>query len=313
MKKRTILMMILTLTLSASVYAQKEKDKEKDKDRVIVNVGKIKIQDDSERQRERHRSRTEAANDEREQTQEVEEVKLKLERGSRVVIESHTGDVTITGTDGDMLDARADDGGERVSLGYRVSGTTVFINRSLLKGGHRGGEANIQVKLPRYAAVQVSVITGDAIISKVEGEIKANVVSGDLRIQCAKGPIKANSVSGSVEIEGAGSEVYAEAVSGDVLFKGEIAAAGMYNLKSMNGEVEMAIPEKSVGFTATLTTFNGDIETDFPLKLESTTQTGGLNRRIVGRFGDGQAKVALNSFNSSVRILKATGPLPNCK
>jgi DUF4097 and DUF4098 domain-containing protein YvlB len=305
-------MLILTLTFCASVYAQK------DKDRVMVNIGKVKIQDDKEKQKEhyreeRHRARAEAWNEDKEPMQEAEEVKLKLERGSRVVIESQTGDITVTGMDGDMLEARADDGGEKIALGYRVSGTTVYLKRALNKGGHRGGDANINVKLPRFAALQITVLSGNATISRVEGEVRANVVSGDLTIQCAKGLLRANSVSGNVEINGATGDVYAEAVSGDVLFKGEIQATGVYNLKSMNGEVEMMIPEKSSGFTATLTTFNGEIETDFPLKLDSTTQTGGLNRRIVGRFGDGQAKVALNSFNSAVRILKATGSLPNCK
>ncbi len=312
MKKRTILMLILTLAFGASVYAQKEKD------RVIVHLGKVKIQDETEKQKDhqredRHRGRAEGWNENSEPNQEAEEIKLKLERGSRVVIESHNGDVNVTGTDGDMLEAKGEEDGEKAMLGYRVSGTTVYINRSMLKGGHRGGEVNINVRLPRFAALQLSVLTGNATITRVEGEVKANVVSGDLAVQCAKGLLRVNSVSGNVEINGATGDVYAEAVSGDVLFKGEIRAAGIYNLKSMNGEVEMTIPEKSVGFTATLTTFNGELETDFPLKLESTTQTGGLNRRIIGRFGDGQAKVALNSFNSAVRILKATGSLPNCK
>jgi hypothetical protein len=314
MKKRTILILILTLTFCASGYAQKEKD------RVIVNIGKVKIQDDKEKlkdkeryREERHRARAEAWNEVNEQTQEAEEIKLKLERGSRVVIESQNGDITVTGADGDMLEARADDGGEKISLGYRISGTTIFINRHMVKGGHRRGETNINVKLPRFAALQLSLLSGNASVQNVEGEVKANVVSGDLTVQCAKGPLRVNSVSGSVEINGAGGDVYAEAVSGDVLFKGEIRPTGVYNLKSMNGEVEMMIPAKSVGFTATLTTFNGEIETEFELKLESTTQSGGLNRRIVGKFGDGQAKVALNSFNSAVRILKATGSLPTCK
>lgn len=311
MKKRTILILILTLAFCASVYAQKAKD------RVIINIGKVKIQDDKEKQKERHREerhrgRVETENSDRESTQEADEVKLKLERGGRVVIESQHGDVTVTATDNDMLEATGNDGGERVPLGYRVSGSTVYLKRALHRGQHRG-EVNIQVKLPRFAAVQVGVLNGDATITGVEGEVRANVVSGDLLLQCPKGLVKVNSVSGSIQINGATGDVNAEAVSGDVLFKGEIRATGVYNLKSMNGEVEMTIPDKSSGFSATLTTFNGEIETDFPIKLETTTQTAGLNRRIVGKFGDGQAKVSLNSFNSAVRIKKAIGALPNCR
>ncbi|MEW6130309.1 MAG: DUF4097 family beta strand repeat-containing protein [Acidobacteriota bacterium] len=315
MRTRTLFIAILTLfTLNIVGIAQQNSGQAVIRERSVnqTRVEREDLRQGREEQRERRRN-LEVWSDDREPMQEAEVVKLKVERGGKVVIENFHGDVTVNGADGEMLEAKGEGDDDKVMLGYRVSGSTVFIKRSLLKGQHRGGETNIQVSLPRYAGVQVSVITGTATISKIDGEIKANVVSGDLVLNCVKGQVKANSVSGSVEINGATGNVDAEAVSGDVTLKTEIRLSGVYNLKSMSGDVAMMMPEKSAGFTATLTTFNGDLETDFPLKLESTTQTSGMNRRIVGKYGDGQARVVLNSFNGTASIKKATGAFDNCK
>jgi hypothetical protein len=59
------------------------------------------------------------------------------------------------------------------------------------------------------------------------------------------------------------------------------------------------------GFTATLTTYSGELETDFPLKLDSPLQ-GPINRKMVGRYGDGQAQITLDSFSGASRIVKGT-------
>jgi DUF4097 and DUF4098 domain-containing protein YvlB len=242
----------------------------------------------------------------------VQEVKVKIASGARVTIKNFLGNVTVTGADGDTLEATAKDGGERVPLEYRTSGANYYIDHSPTSGIHRGGEANIEVKLPRFAALNLSVVTGDARIMDVGGDVKANIVTGDLKIECAKGHVNAHCVSGSVEIMGATGDVESESVSGDITFRGELRSNGNYRLKSLSGEVEMVVQQNAPGFTATLTTFSGEIETDFPLKVEFNTQSGGMNRRLIGRYGDGQAKVSIDSFSGSARIKKG-GATKSCK
>jgi hypothetical protein len=76
----------------------------------------------------------------------------------------------------------------------------------------------------------------------------------------------------------------------------------------------MAVQSEAPGFTVTMTTFNGEIETAFPIKVESAVQQNEINRRIVGRFGNGQAKISLDSFNAGVRITRAmAADLKACK
>jgi DUF4097 and DUF4098 domain-containing protein YvlB len=103
---------------------------------------------------------------------------------------------------------------------------------------------------------------------------------------------------------GINGDVEANTGSGEVTFRGPIRADGRYRLKSLSGEVEMVIQENPPGFTATLVTYNGEVETVFPLKLKSPLKGSWINRRIEGEYGDGQARLALDSFNGAVRILK---------
>jgi hypothetical protein len=75
----------------------------------------------------------------------------------------------------------------------------------------------------------------------------------------------------------------------------------------------MTIQADAPGFIASLTTYNGKIETDFPLKIEGPLQ-GPINRRITGRYGDGRVKISLDSFNGAVKIAKGTAAeLNQCK
>src|SRR5262249_9569737 len=203
----------------------------------------------------------------------VQEVKVKISGNARVNVSNFLGDVHITGVNGDMLEAVANDGNERIPLKYSVSGSTYNISYSPTNTPHRGGDANIQVKLPRSVAVNLSVITGDANITDVSGDVKPKVVTGDLRIECARRQVDARCVSGSIEILGAVGNLQSESVSGDITFRGEIRAGGTYWMKSMSGEVEMYIQDNAPGFTATITTFSGEIETDFPLKVEKNMQS----------------------------------------
>ena len=76
-------------------------------------------------------------------------------------------------------------------------------------------------------------------------------------------------------------------------------------MKTTSGDVRMAIQADAPGFTATLSAYTGDIETEFPLKVEFSNQRGQINRRLIGRYGDGSVQITLNSFDGTVSLAKA--------
>lgn len=321
-KKPIIIIITLLLILTSFAIAQSEQDAdraqreaERHMERQKAAEARRQAHDEMQKEKEKEkaaRKRDKMDVDDDTPGEMVQEVKVKIAGAARVNVSNFLGDVHVTGTDSDMLEATANDGNERLPLKYSAVGSTYTISYSPSNSPHRSGDANIEVKLPRAAALNLSVITGDAKISNVSGDIKANIVTGDLTIECAKGQVDARCVSGSIEILGAASNIQSESVSGDVTFKGELRPGGTYRLKSLSGEVEMQVQDNAPGFTATMTTFSGEIETDFPLKVEQNTQGSGHNQRLIGRYGDGQIKVTLDSFSGAARIKKG-GAVKSCR
>jgi putative adhesin len=162
--------------------------------------------------------------------------------------------------------------------------------------------------------VDVAATNGGLTVRNTGGDVRANSLTGDVEVRCAKGRAEVSSASGSITLIGIGGDVDASTASADVIFTGPIRGGGSYRLKSLSGGVSMTIQPEVAGFTATLTTYSGEIDTDFPLRVESPVQGGPINRRITGTFGNGQAKLALDSFSGTVKIAKGTAAaLKECK
>ena len=104
------------------------------------------------------------------------------------------------------------------------------------------------------------------------------------------------------------------ATNSSVRLSGSIRADGRYHLKSMSGTVEMEIPANSPGFTAALSSYRGGIGTDFPLKTNKPVPTSSTNQRLIGRYGNGQAQITLDSFDGAVKLGKVSvGALKECR
>jgi hypothetical protein len=162
--------------------------------------------------------------------------------------------------------------------------------------------------------VDVAATNGDLRVHNAGGDVRTNSATGDVEVRCAKGRAEVASASGSITLIGVGGDVDASTGSGDVIFRGPIRVGGNYRLKSLSGGVSMTIQPDVAGFTATLSTYSGEIDTAFPLKVESPVQGGPINRRITGTYGNGQAKLALDSFSGTVKIAKGTAAaLKECK
>jgi hypothetical protein len=315
---------------------------------------------------------------------------MKLERGGKLTISNRFGLISVSGYDGDTVEAKAinEDGGGFDSKIPLIKGDSSRM-RIALEGvivRRHSREVHFQIKVPRYAAIEisdaqesdveienidgavtlvngsgdarlnnigslnadwkrgdivvkgikgrcsarifagevsiedvagmvdVSAISGDLHVTNAGADVKVNSVSGEVFLHCIKGRVNAQSVSGSIEMINVKGDVDSETVSGENIFTGQIRADGTYRMKSNSGEVVMNVVGEAPGFTITMTTFNGEIETGFPIKVDSAIQQNEFNRRIVGRYGNGQAKIALDSFNAAVRIAKSSGSaMKDCK
>jgi hypothetical protein len=252
----------------------------------------------------------------RRQGREIE-FQIKVPRYATLeIVESQETTVEIDDLDG-AVNLASGSGDVRVN---RVGSVAVDWQRGDVRVTDVKGRCSVKiftgdVTIQNVAGlVDVSSINGELRVVNAGGDVKANAVSGEVYIHCAKGRVDARSVSGSIELLGITGNVDSETVSGENVFKGNIQTEGAYRMKSLSGEVAMHIQSDAPGFTITLTTFNGDIETVFPIKVDSAIQQGDMNRRIVGRYGNGQAKISLDSFSAGVRIVKiAASEVKECK
>ena len=164
--------------------------------------------------------------------------------------------------------------------------------------------------------VEVVTTSGAVRVRRAQGDVRVLSISGNMEIECVRGRVNVDSADGSIMLNNIQGDVEANASNSSVLFTGAIREDGRYHLKTMSGTVEMLVRDKPPGFTATLSSYRGTIENDFKLQIKQSgeqPQEGEINRRIVGRHGNGQAQITLDSFDGKVRLSTlAPGAIKEC-
>ena len=165
----------------------------------------------------------------------------------------------------------------------------------------RTDDGNINVNRAGSAGgglVQVMTWSGSIDLSNIKGDVRIIGISSNITVRCIKGDIAARVTSGQIAFSNTAGDVDANVSSGVISFTGAIHPEGRYRLKTLSGNVSMQIPD-TVGFTAVLSAYNGQIHTDFPDDLLPSRS----KQRIIGN-GDGRARIELDSFSGSVELRK---------
>jgi putative adhesin len=165
--------------------------------------------------------------------------------------------------------------------------------------------------------VEVVTASGPVSVRRAENNVRVLTISGNIELECVEGRVNVDSADGAVTLLNVQGDVEANASNSIVRWAGAIRGDGRYHLKTMSGSVEMAVRDKPPGFTAALSSYTGTIENDFQLQLKQSIEQhleGEINRRIVGRHGDGQAQITLDSFDGKVKLSKLSpAELKECK
>ena len=143
------------------------------------------------------------------------------------------------------------------------------------------------------------VVTTSGVITvrNAGGDVRALSLSGRIDIDCARGRVDVSNTDGPITVRAAGSDVSANTTYSLIHFIGAIRGDGRYYLKSMSGTVEMEVPADSPGFTASLSSYKGQVENDFELK----DQPAAGNRTALAARDraslNGSAHITLDSFD----------------
>ena len=195
---------------------------------------------------------------------------LSVPRGARVLMNSVSGDLFVSGTRGEV-------NAEAVSGDIEASDVTRRLS--------------------------IQSVSGSQQISNVAGDVRAEAVSGRIEMRSVEGDIEAESVSGRIALLDVKSKfVKAGSVSGRVGFAGPIDPAGRYEFESHSGSIRLAVPENT-GAMLRVETFSGHVESDFPVTLQPNR--GGQNR-FEFQIGDGRARISAESFSGSINIIRGS-------
>ena len=192
---------------------------------------------------------------------------VSVPRGSRLILEAVSGNVTASGSQGE-IDASSVSGNVSVSDGVR--------------------------------SVSAESVSGSVTVTQVNGSLRTETVSGDLRAQDVTGNVEAESVSGNIHLVRVQSrDVRSETVSGDIIYTGTIEPSGRYSFDSHSGTLRLNIP-RGTGAQFSVETFSGDLSTDFPVTLPP--RSGRREGRVEFTIGDGRARVTAQTFSGRIII-----------
>jgi len=182
----------------------------------------------------------------------------------------------------------------------------------------RSGNIEIQ---DAHGLVEATTSTGAIRVAQARSGVQAVSIAGPIEIRCALGRVDVTNTNAPIDLYSVDGDVSAITTNSSVRFASELKGDGRYYLRSMSGRVEMILAANTPGFNATLSSYRGIVESDFPLRTipsrekRDTDRAGDeTNRRITGRFGKGGPQIMLDSFEGLVRLTrKPKLELVNCK
>jgi len=193
---------------------------------------------------------------------------VSVPRGTRLSLEAVSGDITATGSQGE-IDATSVSGDVDVSNGTKE--------------------------------VNAESVSGSVRVAQVNGNLRAESVSGDIRAETVSGSVEASTVSGVIRLVGIQSrDVRTETVSGDILYTGSIDGGGKYDFESHSGTLRLNIPRWS-GANISVETFSGDVNTDFAV-IRQPRGRGRQRGSFEFTIGDGRARISAQTFSGRIYI-----------
>lgn len=186
------------------------------------------------------------------------------------------------------------------------SGSTVTVNANTHGAGDHRIATDLDIALPRKAAVtissrngdvQVSTRDGDADISCQRGDVSLQEINGKVNVSLERGSIKASNISGDLAAQGRGEDITVEDAKRSLRISGEFdnvrlaRIGGQVTFKSARTDMELA------ALSGDLDMDSGDLRANGvagPVRLSTRSK----DIRLTGVSGD----VRLENQNGGVEL-----------
>lgn len=192
----------------------------------------------------------------------------------------------------------------------------VIATRKLDEHGEARVKVQVDAKLPRQIALNVSGVNGSVEIGAIEGRVGADGINGKFSLEGA-GELDVNGINGSVEAGPVDESVKIDGVNGKIAIKetkeldvsgvnGSIQAtfdtlgARGIGIDGVNGTIKLGLPE---GLNARIDVTNlqqGSVRSALPLKAISQTDP----REFHAQLGDGGTPIRIDGVNGNIYLEK---------
>ena len=212
--------------------------------------------------------------------------------GGDVRIGNVSGDVTVTGYDGDSVVVTASKDGrdrDKVDIEDRSTANRVDVTVRYPERCNCNVDVRFEVKVPRsvsYDALRFSSVSGDVDVTSVNGKLRASSVSGGVRVRDVTGSVSASAVSGNVEVD-----------------IDQLEGADNMKFSSVSGNVIVRLPS-SLDAEIEMSSLSGSLKTDFPIEVREKRY--GPGRSAHGRVGNGSRTLNMSTVSGSVSLMHAT-------
>jgi putative adhesin len=262
--------------------------------------------------------------------------------GERLVVSNFSGDIAVQTWTRSAIRVEADHS-HRTTIAIERAEPTIQLNVNHWHGVP--SRVDYQLTVPKWMALELSVVNGDIDVQGSESEVKAESVQGDVtvtgptklvvassiqgdvrvtgargKVECSSvnsglhvekvsGPVGASSVNGEVSLTDIESDdVEASTISGSVSYDGTITDGGSYKFSTTNGDVSVAVPTRA-NATVSVSTFSGEFESEFPVTFTGTRH----KKQFSFMLGSGSARVDLESFQGGIQLRRPGSPASSVK
>ncbi len=187
---------------------------------------------------------------------------------------------------------------------------------------------DITSRIDSIRKAEIKVVGGNIVLRNIANGIAAYAGQGDITVESSKGSISLESTTGNILVFDAGPsdigdpfraktnggaislqtvdhrQLDVSSISGSVTYSGNIRSGGSYNLRTLQGSIRMAIPEKSASKISATYGF-GTFRSEIPINISTENISEGPVKIVGGSLGvGGDAIIRLSSNNGSITISK---------
>lgn len=164
------------------------------------------------------------------------------------------------------------------------------------------------------AGCRLNTQSGDTFLRGLSGPVEVVAQNGDVSVESCSSPsmaieskhgdVSLVNVAGNVNARTAGGDIRGrscsgktwsvESVSGDVSMEFSEAVSGVLNIRTVNGDTELLVPD-GCSCRVSLSTLRGTVTSGIPLDEAAT-----MEQRITGRLGDGAGTIDVSAVNGNI-------------